>query len=229
MCRSARICRPNAFFVSVHLVRARTVKEKTTLGAPYRVGYTELRIDPEARRLAVAVHTDKSDFAPGGEVSVDLDVKDRAGKPQATEVTVYAVDEGVLSLIGYKTPDPIPVFTAPRPLGVATLESREGLAHVGLEALDGALGDEKGRAGGGGGMSPARRDFRQTAYFNPSVLSDASGKAHVKFKLPESLTTYRIMAVAVSDRRPLRLRAELGHDQQEADGAPGLAALPARG
>ncbi|HEY5372696.1 MAG TPA: MG2 domain-containing protein, partial [Polyangiaceae bacterium] len=190
--------RPNAF-VSVHLVRARTVKEKTTLGAPYRVGYTELRIDPEARRLAVAVHTDKTDFAPGGEVSVDLDVKDRAGKPQATEVTVYAVDEGVLSLIGYKTPDPIPVFTAPRPLGVATLESREGLAHIGLEALDGALGDEKGRAGGGGGMSPARRDFRQTAYFNPSVLTDASGKAHVKFKLPESLTTFRIMAVAVSD------------------------------
>ncbi|HEX7451882.1 MAG TPA: alpha-2-macroglobulin family protein, partial [Polyangiaceae bacterium] len=190
--------RPNAF-VSVHLVRARTVKEKATLGAPYRVGYTELRIDPEARRLAVAVHTDKTDFAPGGEVSVDLDVKDRAGKPEATEVTVYAVDEGVLSLIGYKTPDPIPVFTAPRPLAVATLESREGLAHIGLEALDGALGDEKGRAGGGGGMSPARRDFRQTAYFNPSVLTDASGKAHVKFKLPESLTTYRIMAVSVSD------------------------------
>ncbi|HEX3852689.1 MAG TPA: alpha-2-macroglobulin family protein, partial [Polyangiaceae bacterium] len=145
------------------------------------------------------MHTDKTDFAPGGEVSIDLDVKDRAGKPHATEVTVYAVDEGVLSLIGYKTPDPIPVFTAPRPLGVATIESREGLAHIGLEALDGALGDEKGRDGGGGGMSPARRDFRQTAYFNPSVLTDASGKAHLKFKLPESLTTYRIMAVAVSD------------------------------
>ncbi|HEY3664714.1 MAG TPA: MG2 domain-containing protein, partial [Polyangiaceae bacterium] len=190
--------RPNAF-VSVHLVRARAVKEKTALGAPYRIGVAELRIDPEARRLAVSVRPDKSDFAPGGEVSVDLDVKDRAGKPQATEVTVYAVDEGVLSLIGYKTPDPVPVFTAPRPLGVATLESRESLAHLGLEALDGALGDEKGREGGGGGLSPARRDFRQTAYFNPSVLTDASGKARVKFKLPESLTTYRIMAVAVSD------------------------------
>ncbi|MEO7033502.1 MAG: MG2 domain-containing protein [Polyangiaceae bacterium] len=190
--------RPNAF-VSVHLVRASSVKEKAALGAPYRVGYTELRIDPEARRLAVAVHSDKTDFAPGGEVNVDLEVKDRAGKPQATEVTLYAVDEGVLSLIGYKVPDPIPVFTAPRPLGVATLESREGLAHIGLEALDGALGNEKGSDGGGGGMSPARRDFRQTAYFNPAVLTDANGKAHVHFKLPESLTTYRVMAVAVSD------------------------------
>ncbi len=31
------------------------------------------------------------------------------------------------------------------------------------------------------------------------MLSDASGKARVRFKLPESLTTYRIMAVAVSE------------------------------
>ncbi len=190
--------RPNAF-VAVHLVRARDVNGKTALGAPYRVGYADLRIDPEARRLSVALHADKADYLPGGEINVDVEVKDHAGKPRATEVTLYAVDEGVLSLIGYKTPDPIPIFTASRPLGVATLESREGLAHIGLEALDGALGDEKGRDGGGGGVTPARRDFRQTAYFNPSVLTDASGKAKVRFKLPESLTTYRIMAVAVSD------------------------------
>ena len=190
--------RPNAF-VGVHLVRARDVKGKVALGAPYRVGYAELRIDPEARRLAVSVHPDKTDFAPGGEINVDLEVKDRAGKPHATEVTVYAVDEGVLSLIGYKVPDPIPVFTAPRASHVATLEAREGLAKLGLEALDGVPGDEKGRDGGGGGVSPARRDFRQTAYFNPSVQTDAQGKARVHFKLPESLTTYRIMAVAVSD------------------------------
>jgi len=190
--------RPNAV-VAVHLVRARSVTGKSALGAPYRVGYTELRIDPEARRLAVSVHPDKSDFAPGAEINVDVDVRDRAGKPQASEVTLYAVDEGVLSLIGYQTPDPIPVFTAPRPLGVATLESREGLAHIGLEALDGARGDQKGRAGGGGGVSPARRDFRQTAYFNPSLVTDENGKAHARFKLPESLTTYRLMAVAVGE------------------------------
>ncbi|HYQ41373.1 MAG TPA: MG2 domain-containing protein [Polyangiaceae bacterium] len=190
--------RPNAF-VAVHLLRARKVGEKPSLGAPFRVGYTELRVDPEARRLAVTVHPNQADFSPGAEVSVELVVKDRAGKPQASEVTVYAVDEGVLSLIGYKVPDPIPVFTAPRRLSVATLEARDGLARIGLEALDGALGGDKGRDGGGGGLSPARRDFRQTAYFNPSVLTDATGKARVRFKLPESLTTYRVMAVAVGD------------------------------
>jgi uncharacterized protein YfaS (alpha-2-macroglobulin family) len=42
-----------------------------------------------------------------------------------------------------------------------------------------------------------RRDFRQTAYFNPRILTDARGEARVSFKLPEGLTTYRLMAVAV--------------------------------
>ena len=78
-------------------------------------------------------------------------VKDRAGKPHAGEVTLYAVDEGVLSLIGYKVPDPIPVFSAPRRLSVATLEARDGLGRIGLEALDGALG---------GGQGPRRRRWR---------------------------------------------------------------------
>jgi uncharacterized protein YfaS (alpha-2-macroglobulin family) len=45
-------------------------------------------------------------------------------------VTLYAVDEGVLSLVGYETPDPSPVFAAPRPLKILTVETREAIAKV---------------------------------------------------------------------------------------------------
>ena len=41
-----------------------------------------------------------------------------------------------------------------------------------------------------------RSRFVTAAYFNPSVLTDASGRASVKFRLPDNLTTFRIMAVA---------------------------------
>src|SRR5262249_41428489 len=132
----------------------------------------------------------------GDPMEVDVDVQDRAGKPARAEVTLYAVDEGVLSLIRYETPDPIPVFTAPRSLHVATIESREALAKVLVHPL-GELGFDKGFDGGGGG-EPVRHDFRQTAYFAPSLVTDSAGRAHASFKLPESLTTYRIMAVAVA-------------------------------
>jgi uncharacterized protein YfaS (alpha-2-macroglobulin family) len=189
--------RPNVF-VSVDLVRGRTKAAPARgqdVGAPaFRLGYAELRVNPEARRLDVKVTPTKKDFRPGEEVDADVFVKDRAGKPTRAEVTFYAVDEGVLMLTGYKTPDPIPVFTRPRPLAVFALETREDLAKI--KSFVGALGEDKGFEGGGGGAS-VREDFRATAYFT-SVVAE-NGKAHVHFKLPDGTTTYRLMAVVAAE------------------------------
>ncbi len=195
--------RPNAY-VSVHLVKARSgapaAPGTADLGAPtYRAGQAELRINPEARRLTVQLTPNKVDFRPGENIDVALEVKDARGAGAVSEVTVYAVDEGVLSLIDYRTPDPLPIFTAPRPLRVATLESRDSLARVARDVTAAlGIGADKGEAGGGGGGDGARRDFRQSAYFNPSVMTGPDGKARVSFRLPEGLTTYRLMAVAAT-------------------------------
>jgi len=196
--------RPNAF-VSVLLIKGRTKvapakTNRADVGAPsFKLGYVELPIDPEGRRLTVEVKPNKTELRPGEEVTVDLVVKDRKGKPAATEIALYAVDEGVLSLVGYKTPDPIPVFGAARPLRVSTLESREGLAKI-FDPMSGLGLDKGGDAGGGdvAGGTSARSDFRASATFQPSILTDDQGRAQAKFKLPDSLTTYRVMAVAVA-------------------------------
>jgi alpha-2-macroglobulin len=186
--------RPNAF-VGVHLLPRRTGTATPLEPGSYRVGYANLLVDSDARRLAVRVTANKADFRPGEKIDVKLSVKDARGAAAPnTEVTLYAADEGVLSLIDYKTPDPLPTFSAARALQVATLESRDAEGRILLEALAGA---DKGRDGGGGGERDARRDFRPTAYFNPRIITDARGEAKVSFKLPESLTTYRLMAVAV--------------------------------
>ncbi|MDF3068626.1 MAG: hypothetical protein K0R38_4227 [Polyangiaceae bacterium] len=188
---------PNAF-VGVHLLPRRTGKAAPLEPGSYRVGYANLLVDGEARRLAVRVTPNKPDYRPGESVDVKLSVKDaRGGAAANTEVTLYAADEGVLSLIGYTTPDPLQVFSGARPLQVATLESRDAEGRILLEALGGR---DKGRDGGGGGEDGVRRDFRQTAYFNPRIITDARGEARVSFKLPESLSTYRLMAVAVGSQ-----------------------------
>src|SRR5262249_29202368 len=157
--------RPNAF-VSVLLVRGRTKAAPAKLGASdvgtpaFRAGYAALPVNPEARRLAVALKPSRTEAHPGDPLEVDVDVKDRAGKPARAEITLYAVDEGVLSLVGYKTPDPIPVFGAPRSLKVATIESREAIARV--ENPFSILGLDKGLTGGGGGAKDpgaVRKDF----------------------------------------------------------------------
>ncbi len=190
--------RPNAF-VSVQLVRGRTAPPKATgpdiTGPQFRLGYAEIVVNPEARRLKVGITPSKREARPGEELDVDLTVVDRAGKGTLSEVTFYAVDEGVLMLTGYKTPDPLPRFTARRSLAVVAYDTREDMASV-IKLTPGP-GSDKGDDGGGGG-GDVRSDFRSTAHFS-TVRTDAQGKARVHFKLPDGLTTYRLMAVAAAE------------------------------
>jgi uncharacterized protein YfaS (alpha-2-macroglobulin family) len=216
--------RPNAY-VSVHLERGRSKGRPARgadVGAPlFKSGYASLVIDPESRRLQVALTTPRRDYRPGEAVDADVAVTDRAGKPVSAELTLWAVDEGVLMLTGYKTPDPVPTFTALRPLSVFTLESRASLgAPRMITAAE--IGIDKGQDGGGGGAEPMRADFRATAWFQPGVVTGADGRAHARFTLPDNLTTFRLMAVAaarddrfggaeaqVTTSRPLMVRPAL--------------------
>src|SRR5207245_8309579 len=43
-----------------------------------------------------------------------------------------------------------------------------------------------------------RENFNALAVFAPSVRTDANGRAQVQVKLPDNLTRYRVMAVAVA-------------------------------
>lgn len=102
----------------------------------------------------------------------------------------------MLALTGYRAPDLLGTFYERRGLGVVTGESRSRI--VGRRSF-GTKGD---RAGGGGGFlegaDQLRTDFRAVAVWRGDLETDASGDASVRFVLPDSLTTYRLMAVAVA-------------------------------
>ncbi len=239
--------RPNVY-VSVLLVRGRSKappkdQKGADVGVPaYRFGAIELPIDPESRRLAVKVAPDSSDKRPGQEVSVSVDVRDQKNKAARAEVTLYAVDEGVLSLIDYETPDPVGVMSEPRPLRVGTMESREALARTFHPFA--SLGLDKGKDGGDGASAQRsfRHDFRTSAYFHPKLVTDEKGHIDAKFKLPESLTTYRIMAVVsaeddrygygqsyVTTSRPLMARPALPRFLRAGDSMDAGAVITSKG
>jgi hypothetical protein len=160
------------------------------------LGYVKLGVERKVKRLQVAVKTDREEYRPGEEVQVSLDVKDVAGKGTQAEVTVFAVDESVLRLTSYETPDPIAAIFPNRPLSVVT---GEPLIHLVRRRSYGEKGEDQGGGGGGEGEgSGIRSNFRTTAIFSPAVETGADGKAQVKFKLPDNLTTFRVMAVAVT-------------------------------
>ncbi len=204
---------PNVF-VSVHLVRGRLQAPPATgadvAGPDYRDGYVELGVSPHTHRLDVQVLADGKQHRPGDPLDADVIVKDSRGQPVRAELTFYAVDEGVLMLTGYQTPDPLGAFTRPRSLAVFGMESRdhlgkilalkagEKLRNLGWETQS---GEDKGDDGGGGdesGGGKPRREFKNTAYFEAGRVTGEDGKAHFHFVLPDNLTTFRLMAVAAS-------------------------------
>lgn len=211
---------PNVF-VSIDVVRGRIqappaatpgAKGKIDLGGPeFRFGTTELKIDPESHRLKLAITPSKTQLAPGETFDADVALTDQDGKPAKGSVTFYAVDEGVLMLTGYKTPDPLPPFAERQRLAVFGLDSREHLARIvpmkAGEKLP-ILGwdwpqpdgwNKGGEYGDGGGASATpRADFRATAFFEAGRVTSEDGHAKFHVKLPDNLTSYRLMAVAAS-------------------------------
>jgi hypothetical protein len=127
---------------------------------------------------------------------VRVAVRDARGRGARSEVALWAVDEGVLALTGYETPDPIDLIYRARGLG---LRLASNMTAVAPQVPEG----EKGRreAGGGGGAAGAdvlRSRFQTTAFFLGTVVTDANGDAVATAKLPDNLTTFRVMAVAVT-------------------------------
>jgi hypothetical protein len=73
-------------------------------GAKDARAWADFEVSPASRGLKVEVGTSGVEHKPGEEIDVDVAVKDAAGNPARAEVTLYAADEGSLSLAGYHMP-----------------------------------------------------------------------------------------------------------------------------
>ncbi|HRE87916.1 MAG TPA: alpha-2-macroglobulin family protein, partial [Myxococcota bacterium] len=185
--------------------------------AELRLGYARLQVDTAERRVQVSVTPTAERHRPGERATVKLGLRDAGGSPIAGQVTLMVVDEGVLSLTAYKTPDPHAALHVERPLSVTTVDARKSLWQR-LSADEGMKSDWGG-GGEGGEPQNYRSAFATTAAFLPNVLvpesgetevsfplavfaptsqTDASGTAQISFTLPDNLTRFRVMAVAAT-------------------------------
>ncbi len=181
-------------FVSVVLVQGRMTKpssDRDTGKPSFKVGYVELPVFSEKRKLDLSIAPGKINYEPGEKASLKLKLTDSSGKGVKGEVTLAVVDTGVLSLINYDFPDLFNVFYNSNTLYVESFESRRNV--IGQRNY----GEKGGKNGGGGGLAglEGRRVFKDTAYWKSSVITDSSGKAEVSFVLPDNITSFTIMAV----------------------------------
>jgi hypothetical protein len=189
---------PNVY-VSVLLVKGRTRADVPDDGSDpgkpaFRLGYVELEVEDASKRLTTTVTANREEFRPATDARVSVELRDAKGQPALGEVTLWAVDYGVLSLTSFETPDILRSVYVKKALQVYTEDNRQRI--VSRRALTPKGTDEGGGGGEAGGAGALRRDFRVLAFWVGSTVTDKDGRASVDIKLPESLSTYRIMAVS---------------------------------
>ena len=172
------------------------VDGEVDLGKPAQwTGYVKIPVLDESRQIEVKVTPQKQDYRPGQTMTAQISAALPGKEKQPVEAAVIVVDEAGLSVLpeGAESFDPY--------LGLNRLGDLDVRTYSLVEQLIGRQKIEKKGAnqGGDGGSDFAMRDvFKFVAYFNPSLLLDKNGRATFDMKLPDNLTGWRIIVLAVT-------------------------------
>ncbi|PWJ11770.1 alpha-2-macroglobulin family protein [Jannaschia seohaensis] len=158
------------------------------------LGLAYAGVDPGAHRLAVAVEA-AAVAEPRGPLPVAVKVKG-VEPGEIAWVTIAAVDEGILGLTGFETPDPSAHYFGQRRLGVA-------LRDVYGRLIDGSSGTAGQVRSGGDGIAQLSMESpppteELVASFSGPLTVGADGYARTAFDLPSFNGTVRLMAIAWS-------------------------------
>ncbi len=167
-------------YIAVHVFRPGTA----TLRPGRAIGLTWVGIDPAARTLAVAIDAPEK-VTPRQRVVIPVHVAPGAW------VTLAAVDEGILRLTDFASPDPAAHFLGRRRLG---LDIRDDWGRLIAPAEGSATVLRQGGDEGIGGLREIPQ--RIVSLFQGPVQAGADGIAQVPFDFPDFNGQVRLMAVA---------------------------------
>ena len=184
---------PNVY-ISVMLIRGRISSPPPTflvdLAKPsFKMGLVEINVDKEKYKLNLKVVTEREKYLVRDSVSGYVELSNP--NSNNTNVMLIVVDEGLLELKENNTYDLLNGIIWNIGYNVKTYTGMIqviGKRHYGKKALP---------SGGGGGRIVTRELFDTLIYFNPS-LKIIGNKAHFQFRLNDSITSFKIIAVAIS-------------------------------
>lgn len=153
-----------------------------------------VKVSPLDRFLAVEISTDKPKYKPGELAEYTVKAKQADGKPAANvELSLGIVDESIYAIRPEYVQSICKFFYNQRSNMVNTICS---------------FPEEY--SGGPNKIEPrVRKDFRDTAIWLPSLITNDSGIVKAKVKMPDNLTTWRATVRAVS------LNSDVGWSMQK--------------
>ncbi|MFM1885912.1 MAG: hypothetical protein RL026_1069 [Pseudomonadota bacterium] len=198
---------PNVF-VSVLAVRGRVASARASdsgvegdeltalvdLNKPsWRLGMARLEVGWKPHRLQVQLTPERGLYRIRETARVHVQVRREDGRPlpAGAEIALAAVDAALLRLAPNESWQLLEAMMGSRGLEVRTATAQMqvvGKRHFGRKAVP---------AGGGGGFEgTARRDFSTLLAWHGRVALDAHGEAWVSVPLNDSLTEFRLAAIA---------------------------------
>ncbi len=168
-------------------------------------GVKRISVPATDRKLEIEVQPSKDQYKPGETARYNVSAKDSAGRPAAAEVSLGVVDEAIYSIQPDRTLDMTRVFYGDVNNDVNTDSSltyffsgAAGLRRMQLASLRpptalAALKPERL-------VQPKiRKAFPDTAFWLANLTTDAAGHGVAQFDFPDSLTTWRATARAITE------------------------------
>ncbi len=176
-------------YVSVSFIRG--IDSTDVFMAPLSYGVAPFSISREKRTAKISVVT--PDLVKPGEP-----FKLRYHTDRPTKIVLWAVDEGILQVAKYQTPDPLSYFFQKRALEVKTAQILDLILPEFSRLLKAAPGGD-GDGSALKNLNPFKRKRdKPVAYWSGIIDADTDDK-EVVYQVPDSFNgTLRVMAVAVA-------------------------------
>jgi alpha-2-macroglobulin len=189
---------PNVY-VSAFLVKDPHLESAQAFMPDRAFGVGSVSLEPVDYTQNVSVSVPK-EVRSNDTLTVDVTVE---GVEGPTFATVAVVDEGILSLTRFQTPNPLKEVFTRRALGVDTYET------VGWALLVPPGGNSSSTGGDASGAEGRVQPVKPVALWSGVVEVPASGKLRVPFKLPQYRGAVRVMVVTAGSKKIGRASAQV--------------------
>lgn len=183
--------RPNVY-VSVFVAKDPHLESAKSFMPDRAFGVRSVGVDPADFRHDLTIKA-PAEMRPNAPLTVDVDLGSAVSGN--AYVSIAAVDEGILSLTRFKSPDPLKVLFGPRALGIETFET------IGWNVMLPGSGPASSSGGDGFGDDKPVQLVKPVALWSGLVKVGADGKAKVTFEVPQYRGQLRVMAVSIDKQR----------------------------
>ncbi|MDD2463657.1 MAG: alpha-2-macroglobulin [Desulfobulbus sp.] len=163
--------------------------------SPLSSGVAPFSVSLAARTLPLTLQSPKT-IEPGQDLQIDLSSKETA------KAVVFAVDEGILQVARYKTPNPLAHFFEKRSLDVQTSQILSMILPEFSRLMAAAAPGGGGDDAIGSHLNPFKRKRQGPVAYWSGVVDLPAGGRSFHYQVPEGFNgRLRIMAVAVTAQR----------------------------